>query len=131
MSVGFRDTSAPHAQNSPCLLTVQPTHLKTRARLLFPIVLSRQFQYEHVEVGESDQVVRRNLRMMPLNEYVISKPKRSFLTQAATSGLRSSSKASPASDPHRLKQPGYLGHHSVSIIFSGRGFHPLFRERQT
>jgi hypothetical protein len=69
--------------------------------------------------------------MMPLNEYVISKSKRWFLTQAATSGLRSSSKASLASDPHRLKQPKYLGHDSVSIIFSGRGFHPLLRERQT
>ena len=38
--------------------------------------------------------------MMPLHEYVISEAKRSFLTQAATSGLRSSSKASLAS--HRL-----------------------------
>jgi hypothetical protein len=33
-------------------------------------------------------------------------------------------------DIHRLKQPGYFGHHSVSTLFSVEASIPLLRERQ-
>jgi transposase len=35
-----------------------------------------------------------------------------------------------APDIHRLKQPGYLGHHSVSTFFRSEASIPLLRERQ-
>ena len=94
------DIGRPLAKPTVSIHCPNPFGQEFPLRLLLLVALTLNFQNQGLAIREPNQKIRPKFIIIPLNEYVISKPMWSFFTQARTFLLRSSSRDSFAS--HRL-----------------------------